>query len=495
MRPLLPRLCAALLASALCHFAQAQSAAISLQGPGPFYRLSVPVSLYPTAAHADLRELRVRNAAGQAVPFAWARADDAGSAPAAQITSHKPASFPLKPATSATPSATANDALLVLQQRPDGSLVLAKPTAAPQAVAGEGAEQWIIDTSQILEPMLQIRFSVAPGTEGLFAFSMDASDDLRQWREISGHEQLVLLARGGAKIERLSAELGGARARYLRLRWRNPAQAVWLTGVEIDSLASTEPVPRLEWVGPIQAQPCAAEYCDYLLPAKTPAHSLRIALAEPNTLANLRVTGLLPAAAPVGHERHLHRNPLYALRKKQQPPDAAPIPPNEFALAHTVVYRLAHPNGEALSPDVALDGGLYTALRLRTPGPVNLLGATPPRIEVASTARNLIFLARGNPPFQLSWGTDTKDPVALPLATLLPGYQADKPIAADVASVSITAPALPSAAAPVAKPAPPATPAPTQKAWLWAALGLGVLLLAGMAWSLFNAMQKTPAGK
>jgi Protein of unknown function (DUF3999) len=494
MRRLLARLCAALLASVLGQFAQAQNATITLQGPGPFYRLSVPVTLYPTAAHADLRELRVRNAAGQSVPFAWARADDTGTAAAVQITSHQPALFPLKPAPSATPSATTNDAPLVLQQRPDGSLVLAKPAAAPQAAAGEGVEQWIIDTSQIANAMLQIRFSVTPGTEGLFAFSLDASDDLRQWREISGQEQLVLLARGSAKIERLSAELGGARARYLRLRWHNPAQAAWLTSIEIDSLATTEPVPRLEWIGPIQAQPCAAEYCDYLLPANTPAHSLRIALAEPNTLTNLRVMGLLPAAAPAERERHLHRNPLYALRKKQQPADASPTPPNEFALTHTVVYRLAHPNGEALSPDLALDGGVYTALRLRTTGPVNLLGATPPSILVASMPRNLFFLARGNPPFQLSWGADTHDPAALPLGTLIPGYQADKPIAADAATVSIAAAVLPTAA-PVAKPTPLAKPAPAQKAWLWAALGLGVLLLAGMAWSLFSAMKKTPGDR
>lgn len=34
--------------------------ALSLQGEGPWYRLSIPMSVQLSAAHADLRDLRVR---------------------------------------------------------------------------------------------------------------------------------------------------------------------------------------------------------------------------------------------------------------------------------------------------------------------------------------------------------------------------------------------------------------------------------------------------
>ena len=48
-----------------------QQATISSVGQGPFYRLNLPVSIYPTAAHVDLRDVRVRNADGNLVPHAW----------------------------------------------------------------------------------------------------------------------------------------------------------------------------------------------------------------------------------------------------------------------------------------------------------------------------------------------------------------------------------------------------------------------------------------
>ncbi|MDF5807626.1 DUF3999 family protein [Pseudomonas aeruginosa] len=44
--------------------------ALSLQGEGPWYRLSIPMSVQLSAAHADLRDLRVFDAEGEALPYA-----------------------------------------------------------------------------------------------------------------------------------------------------------------------------------------------------------------------------------------------------------------------------------------------------------------------------------------------------------------------------------------------------------------------------------------
>src|SRR6218665_1337568 len=72
-------------------------------------------------------------------------------------------------------------------------------------------------------------------------------------------------------------------------------------------------------------------------------------------------------------------------------------------LLDTVVYRLAQAGGEARSPALALDGAVYSRLRLRTSGPVSVLGATPPTIAVGATPRTLVFLAQGGAPFSLAW--------------------------------------------------------------------------------------------
>jgi len=107
-----------------------------------------------------------------------------------------------------------------------------------------------------------------------------------------------------------------------------------------------------------------------------------------------------------------------------------------------------------------------------------------------------VFLAQGQPPFTLNWKTSAEpnaapaSGAALPLSTLIPAYSSNKPVAADTALVSLAvqapAPAAPSAVAAAATADSPAK----RSAWLWAALGTGLLLLGGMAWSLFASMKK-----
>jgi hypothetical protein len=75
-----------------------------LQGNGPWYRLQLPMAVQLAAAHADLRDLRVFNQEGEALPYALSDAvEQRNSAP-------RDASvrlFPLYGAT-ADPAAQAN---------------------------------------------------------------------------------------------------------------------------------------------------------------------------------------------------------------------------------------------------------------------------------------------------------------------------------------------------------------------------------------------------
>ena len=48
-----------------------QQATISLVGDGPYYRLTLPTTIYAGAAHTDLRDVLIRNADGGLAPYAW----------------------------------------------------------------------------------------------------------------------------------------------------------------------------------------------------------------------------------------------------------------------------------------------------------------------------------------------------------------------------------------------------------------------------------------
>lgn len=471
------------------------TAPVALQGAGPYHRLTLPLAIYGRAAYDDLRDLRVRNAAGHPVPYAWLRNEAATPRTASQ-------EVPIFALPGSAPGAAPGDATLAFSVRPDGSLALDGKAAANRKA--NDATQWLIDVSQVKGSLLQARFEVAPDARGLFAFRLEASDDLRKWRPVGTEEQLVRLTHGGQAIERLAVDLGNLRTRFLRLRWSDPQHGVPLIKVSIDSVQEVEPAAPLEWSGALKPERCAADYCDYLLPRGLPVQSLRIDLADINTLAQVGVSGLLdPAPASAVPPQPVPRNPLYALRHQQRRPAPLSVGPGEAPLLDTVVYRLAQAGGEARSPVLALDGVAYSRLRLRTSGPVSVLGATPPTLAVGATPRTLVFLAQGGAPFSLAWNaapdTGTVQEAApgapLGLSTLIPGYAADKPVIADEASVTLPVAAVEAAVAAAAlAPIPEAARQdPSRKWWLWGALGVSLLLLAGMAWSLFASLRKDRA--
>ena len=477
---------AALLLATLSLGAWAQSsvgAVITLQGAGPYHRLVLPAAVYQDTAFADLRDLRIVNAGGLAVPYAWLRHEG----PAPQTASGKVPLFAV-PATAAQSAPT--DALLAFKVRTDGSLVLSKPAGNARAPSSD----WLMDASQIKGRLLQAHFTVVSGTQGIFAFYLEASDDLRQWRTLAGSapEQLVVLQQGTQRVERLTVDLHSVQTKFLRLRWLEPQHSAALISTSIDSVQDTWPEPALEWSEPLQAQDCAADHCDYVLPRGVPVHSLRFQLSQTNTLAPLGIAGVKPPATAAAPHHAVVHNPLYALRRARQQAHT-PAAPQEVNLLNAVVYRLSLEGKEVLSPVLPLDGGVYSRLRVYTQGAFTALGTTPPTLEIATPQRSLVFLAQGAAPFNVQW-SQAPAGAALGLATVLPGYANNGLPTLNTATLSITSTPAPAAAASGAgQKAPVTNTRHGRKMWLWGALLLGLALLAAMAVSLLRSLKPSPA--
>ena len=121
-----------------------QQATISSLGQGPFYRLNLPVTIYPTAAHVDLRDVRVRNAAGNLVPHAWLHNEVATP----QITSNVVGFYPIA-ARASSGGNEQSDLSLEFKQNADGSLLNIRTKAAQIRPAQQVKTDSIIDVSQI----------------------------------------------------------------------------------------------------------------------------------------------------------------------------------------------------------------------------------------------------------------------------------------------------------------------------------------------------------
>ena len=454
-----------------------QKAAIAIADGGPYYRLDLPVTIYATAASSDLSDVRVRNGVGSLVPHAWLT----GTETEMQVDSI-PVPFFAVPAPAR--GKTLEDLTLVFKRTRDGTLVIPKAIKTdPERVTRD----WIVDVGRVQGRLLQLRLALDAQAEGLFPLRIEASDDLRRWRTVAGDAQVAVLRHGDERVEQLDVELHETRARYLRLRWLDEALAPALTMVTLDSVQQHETAPPLQWSAPIPAS-CGENYCDYAIPARMPLESLRVHLAEPNTLARLTVSGFAPVGA-IRNSPHRH-NPLYVLRHKRHA-ESSPVESGEATIATGVAYRLEQAGGEVRSPEIALDGRVYQRLRLRIDGPIAQLGNPAPTVTVAAAPRSLVFLGQGGGPFTLQWGVHEPHGRAAPLALIAPKYRPGQGDFAALARVDIPAP--PPEEKPivveVAKEAEPVQDS-NRRVWLWGALAAGFLVLAAMAWSLFRGMAR-----
>ncbi len=438
----------------------AGEAALVLQGPAVYHGLRVPLSVMAQTRFADLGDIQVLNARGEPVPHAWV--DEPGG-PTAQ--EHRQA------------------------------VPFFKAAAAASAVDAAQQGGWIIDTRSVKGALLTLQLSVAPGTQGIYGFVLEHSNDLQRWSTLQRAAQLLSLQHQGLRLEHSAFELDGLRARYLRLRPLPGNTPPPLSGARVVSVSHHHAAPPLQWSEPIAPSECSAQHCDYSLPRHLPLERLQWQLAAANTLAPLQLLVQYDRSAGASTQparRHRHRDhlkdTLKGVRSKTSPQPTAEAAAVWSPLQTTTAYWLRLPEGEVRSPELALNAGLVTRLRVQPVGGMVQLGATPPTIRVGARPAALVFLAREPAPFRLAWGGELSTS-ALTLAQLMPTRQPADALPSDTATVVIAA-SPPTAAASAAAQASAATsapgPAPSRKFWLWGVLLAALALMGFMAWSLLR---------
>jgi hypothetical protein len=127
------------------------------------------------------------------------------------------------------------------------------------------------------------------------------------------------------------------------------------------------------------------------------------------------------------------------------------------------------------------------------------LGAGEVRLDFGWIPHEVVFAARGAAPFSLAYGMKGAKPAALPIATVLPGYKVGEPIPAKLAAVSVDGPLVRQEPSLLKDPAGflrAAVASGEAKRWaLWAALVVGVLVIAGMAFGLLRQLGRVPQNR
>lgn len=413
----------------------------------PLQQVTLPAAVYQSATRADLGDLRVFNAAGELVPHALRR-------PAPATTAGEWAALPLFPLRG--PAARSPEELsLRVEKSASGAIVSVR--SGTGATGDAPVVAWLIDASADKRAIDTLEVDWRDPAAGGFSgrLRIDASDDLRYWRIVTNDAALARLRHDGHLLEHRRIELAALRAKYLRLAWAEPGNGVPLTGVRAQRVAEVSP-PAREWLAlPAAAGERPGEY-QFELRGRMPVDRARIRLPQPNMVAAMELRSRERATDP------------WRLR------------------ASGLLYRL-NQNGRELANDefaLAYGGGdpywqLSLARQEGTPA--------APVIELGWVPQTLVFVARGDGPFRLAYGSAGLTPGDYSVEQLLQQFAVRN-------DIEITPqPARLGAALTLGGPERlelPLSARPWRRWLLWGVLGLGVALLGWMAWRLARQLKQ-----
>ncbi|MDO5692486.1 MAG: DUF3999 family protein [Pseudomonadota bacterium] len=436
----------------------------SLQVPAgaALARLPLPAEVLTRLQTSDARDLRIFNAAGQPVPLAVDR-DGPAAAPARQAPPVELAAMPLMGNASQPPGEQGT-----LRVRIEGARAISieqTGDAPTQAARPIGA---LIDTRAVQAPLSAIELVAQMPEAETVTFRLHASEDLQQWRALGA----ATAYRQGDFAAPARLRLQGERLRnqFLRVTWHDAGMRadlpVQIQAVRLTPQAEAAPAPRpaVALALPPQERVVRDGGLEFALPFATPLAALDIQTGRRNFVQPVRVLARERAEQPW---TPVARHVVYAF---DAPEGARTSPPAELAASrHWRQWRIEpEPRAAAIELDTVTLRALFAPVQV-------------------------VFATSGEGPFTLAAGRADAPAAALPLATLMPGYQSgaqQRLPAATLGASSDTRLAV-NPVAPPAVTAQPVREGPNQRQWLlWGVLVGGALALAAMAWALARQLNR-----
>ncbi|AMO22395.1 hypothetical protein UC35_05130 [Ramlibacter tataouinensis] len=418
-----------------------------LQAPAgaSLVRVELPAQALARLQSVDARDVRVFNAAGEAVPYAWIQATPAGKPP-----EEKTRSYPGLPLYATNPGTTASRGAVEVKVEGERGResVWVRMQGEPAADARR-LHSSLFAMGDERKPLSAIELQAQLPANTPVRVTASTSSDLASWTPAPVRGRLYRFEGEGAPS---NLRLDFTRPitlenRYLRLDWQGQDGVSIAAAMGILAAAVPPRRTRIELGAWRQTAPDTVEIATGFA---TPIAAIALSTPRDNTLVPVRVLGRSDDSQPWRQ------------------------------LGQTVVYRLVDQGETMTNPPLELQSST-PSLRIVA---ANGTALAPAQLQafVEFTPRQLVFVASGSGPFVLAAGRERTAAAALGAATItgmLGERKAeDLPLAQPGAAVE----ARPSRWAAL-WPGAPGTPAV-----LWAVLGLGVLLLAAVAWTLLRQM-------
>jgi hypothetical protein len=412
---------------------------IETQGAGTAYRFTVPVEVFMKAAHEDLRDLCVFNARGEVVPY------ELRQAPAQPTTRPPGASMPLFPLHGEARASLNGLRVTIHSEGTAVDLQTAGATRDPHVISS-----YLIDAREIAEPLSGLQLQWADGAaEFSGSVRIESSDDLGSWHVIKSDAPVIHLSTGGLELIQSRLEFPSTKAKFWRLTWVGKTAPFELTSVSAEVAVNEPSAPQSMVTASGSRVTNKENELSFDLGAKLPVTQVNLVLPESNSVLKIE---LLSRAHTTDSWRSVARGEFYRVSTASSDHNNAPIriPTNADRF--------------------------WLARQMQPPGQIGdvKLQATWPAID-------LVFLAQGSGPFVLAYGNASADPTSVALEPLIKGVTA---VPAETGPSYVLGGAE--------RLRPPPTTVPWRMAALWSALGLGVLVLAWMAYRLSRELGPRP---
>ncbi len=430
--------------------------ALSLEDNGAVYRFTIPQEVYDTVTRDDLGDIRIFNSTDAVVPHILRQPKKRNKIH--EVTKALPF-FPLYRAE----DNTGTDSLRVrIEKGGDGTIVNVESDNA-----GVGKKQtlsgYLIDATGHGKQLHTLHITWQAKEENFVTtVSVEYSNDLTHWSTLVPRATLARMQFNGHSITRERITLSPKTARYLRLSW--PAGQ---DGIEVEKILAVEqtgePERKSIWTalkgkpGPDDTKNKITAY-EYESPGRLPVDRVRLRFTEKNTLVKAT---FFSRPDPETTWRHRKSGIFYNLSFDQ-----------------TALVQDSVSVGQSSDRywRVEMEGGPYS-----DPGNI-------PMVELGWQPHELLFVARGNGPFMLAYGSARLGQEELNNSA--PGLLAQV-MGKDGEALLKEAALLPKtvlSGPDLLVPKPP--PLPWRKWLLWGILVVGVGIIARMALSLGKGLNK-----
>ena len=436
--------------------AMAASFKLDVKDSKPFYQTGVPLEIYKQTHSSNLQDLTITNAAGEQVPYALIPYEELHSDTTKRKETISLQFSPVKI------SALQNPVNLRLEL--EKSAVATTINVTANDVKPSASTVFLIDLGTKYPPINELLIDWQDGENTLHHMQVLSSVDLKSWADAG--DATLLNTTSASSITQHAIKLDNNwnslnNARYLQIRPADVNDTGTITITKIQARYDT--IQTAEATALWQAPRFIAREgddktglinIDFESFGHYPVSRLKVWLPQANTITN---------------------STIFVRNATNQP-------------WKQVAYRALRRHAESepfssISNLPAVDARYW---RLQFNQAQGGIGTESPALYLGWLAPTIVWSARGQAPFTLAVGESPSIVNTIPISTMIPNYDAQTVNNLPVANLII--------ANQVAQNAQAANTWVTPrdyKAWLlWGGLVLGVLLLAGMAYSLLKSERK-----